>query len=51
MAVAVGMNVWFAVTSVQVWRQRTDEAARRMFRVSLAYLFSLYLAMLIDLLF
>ena len=51
MAVAVGMNVWFAVSSLQVWRQRTDEAARRMFRVSLVYLFSLYLAMLIDLLF
>jgi len=51
MAVAIGMNAWFTLSSVQVWRQRTDEAARRMFRVSLVYLFSLYLAMLIDLLF
>ena len=50
LAVAIGMNLWFTVSSVQVWRQRTDEAAQRMFRVSLAYLFSLYLAMLIDLL-
>jgi protoheme IX farnesyltransferase len=50
MAVAIGMNAWFVMASVGVLRQRTDEAARRMFHVSLAYLFSLYLAMLIDLL-
>jgi heme O synthase-like polyprenyltransferase len=31
-------------------RQRTDDAARRMFRVSLAYLFSLFAAMLVELL-
>jgi heme O synthase-like polyprenyltransferase len=34
---------------VQLATQRTDAAARRMFHVSLAYLFSLYFAMLIDL--
>ena len=48
--VAVGMNVWFVVSSIKVLRRRTDEAAQRMFRVSLAYLFALYLAMLVDLL-
>jgi heme O synthase-like polyprenyltransferase len=35
---------------VQVLKLRTDDAARRMFRVSLAYLFSLFAAMLADLL-
>ena len=49
MAVAIGMNGWFVLSSIQVMRQRSDEAARKMFHVSLAYLFSLYLAMLIDL--
>ncbi len=49
-AVAIGMNAWFVVSSFQVLRRRTEEAAQRMFRVSLAYLFSLFLAMLIDLL-
>ena len=48
--VAIGMNAWFVASALQVLRQRTDEAAQRMFRVSLAYLFSLYLAMLVDLL-
>jgi protoheme IX farnesyltransferase len=49
MTVAVGMNAWFVISSVQLATQRTDAAARRMFHVSLAYLFSLYFAMLIDL--
>ena len=49
MTVAVGMNAWFVISSIQLARQRTDEAARWMFHVSLAYLFSLYFAMLIDL--
>jgi len=48
--VAVAMNVWFAASCFQVLRQRTDESAQKMFRVSLAYLFALYLAMLVDLL-
>ena len=37
-------------SSIQLARQRTEEAARRMFHVSLPYLFSLCLAMLVDLL-
>jgi protoheme IX farnesyltransferase len=50
LAVALGANAWFIGAAVQVLRQRTDEAARRMFRVSLAFLFSLFLAMLAELL-
>ena len=50
LAVAVGMNAWFIDASIRVLREQTDAAAQWMFYVSLAYLFSLYLAMLIDLL-
>ncbi len=50
LAIALGANAWFIWSSVQVLRQRTDDAARRMFRVSLAYLFSLFAAMLAELL-
>jgi protoheme IX farnesyltransferase len=50
LAVALGANAWFVWSSVQVLRLRTDDAARRMFRVSLAYLFSLFAAMLVELL-
>jgi protoheme IX farnesyltransferase len=50
LAVALGANAWFIGSAVQVLRQRTDDAARRMFRVSLAYLFSLFAAMLVELL-
>lgn len=47
--VALGVNAWFIASAIQVLRQRTDEAARRMFRVSLVFLASLFVAMLIDL--
>ncbi|MGH0032737.1 MAG: heme o synthase [Myxococcota bacterium] len=50
-AVALGMNAWFTASAVSVLRRRTDEAARHMFLVSLAYLFSLFLAMNVELLF
>ncbi len=49
MTVAVVVNIWFVISSIQLARQRTDEAARRMFHVSLAFLFSICFAMLIDL--
>jgi len=49
-AVALGMNAWFIASSVRLLRERTDDAARRMFHVSLAYLFSLFLAMNVELL-
>ena len=50
LAVALAVNAWFVWAAVQVLRLRTDDAARRMFRVSLAHLFSLFAAMLADLL-
>jgi protoheme IX farnesyltransferase len=46
---AIGLNLWFVAVQVQLMRERTDAAARRVFFVSLAYLFLLYLAMLADL--
>jgi protoheme IX farnesyltransferase len=50
LAVALGMNAWFVATVVRLLRERSDEAARRVFRVSLAYLFSLFIAMNVELL-
>jgi len=50
LAVALAANAAFIAAAVAVLRQRTDAAARRMFRVSLAYLFSLFTAMLVELL-
>jgi protoheme IX farnesyltransferase len=49
MIVAVAMNAWFVMSSIQLAKQRTDDAARRMFHVSLVYLSSICVAMLIDL--
>jgi protoheme IX farnesyltransferase len=50
LAVALGVSAWFIWAAVEVLRLRTDDAARRMFRVSLAHLFSLFAAMIADLL-
>jgi heme o synthase len=50
LAVAVGMNAWFVASVVRLLRERDDAAARRVFHVSLAYLFSLFLAMNVELL-
>jgi protoheme IX farnesyltransferase len=50
LAVALGMNAWFVWSAVRVLRERSDAAARRMFHVSLAYLFSLFLAMNVEIL-
>jgi protoheme IX farnesyltransferase len=49
-AVALGMNLWFVASVLQLRRARSDAAARRTFRVSLAYLFSLFVAMNVELL-
>jgi protoheme IX farnesyltransferase len=49
-AVAIGMNGWFVFSVLRLLREQTPEAARRVFRVSLAYLFSLFIAMNVDLL-
>jgi protoheme IX farnesyltransferase len=45
LVVALAANAWFITSTLQLIRQQTDEAARRTFRVSLAYLFSLLIAM------
>ena len=50
LAVAIGMNLWFVASVVRLLRVQTPEAARRVFRVSLAYLFSLFVAMNVELL-
>jgi protoheme IX farnesyltransferase len=42
-------NAWFLWAAIQVVRLKTHDAARKMFRVSLGYLFSIFGAMLIDL--
>ena len=47
--VAIAVNVWFVGSAVRVLRERTDASAQAMFRVSLGYLFSLFMAMLVDL--
>lgn len=49
-AVALGMNAWFIIATLRLLRERTPDAARRVFRVSLAYLFALFVAMNVDLL-
>ncbi|MEE8581861.1 MAG: heme o synthase [Myxococcota bacterium] len=49
LAVALTVSAWFIWHAVRVLRLRTDAAARRMFHVSLAYLFSLFLALLVEL--
>ena len=47
--VASGLGAWFVWHSVRVLREQTDAAARRMFGVSLLYLFALFATMLVDL--
>jgi protoheme IX farnesyltransferase len=47
-AVALALGAWFAWHAVRVLRERDDAAARRMFHVSLVYLFALFAAMLVD---
>lgn len=49
LACALALNAWFVGSSAWLIRTRTDDAARRVFRVSLAYLALLYGAMLADL--
>jgi protoheme IX farnesyltransferase len=47
--VASAAGLWFLYRSVRLFRERTDEAAQGVFRVSLAFLFAVFLAMLLDL--
>ncbi len=47
---ALGLNAWFVGAGIRLIRERSDEAARRVFFTSLAYLYLLYFAMIADLL-
>jgi protoheme IX farnesyltransferase len=47
--VASVAGLWFLYRSVCLFRERTDDAARGVFRVSLVFLFAVFLAMLVDL--
>jgi len=49
LATAIGVNAWFIWAAVNLLRERDDTAARRMFHVSLAYLFTLFFAMNVEL--
>lgn len=48
LAVALLLDGWFVWHAVRVLRERTRGAARRLFHVSLVYLFALFVAMLVD---
>ena len=48
LAAALVLDAWFVWHAIRVLRERTDAAARRLFHVSLVYLFGLFLAMLVD---
>jgi len=45
---ALVLDGWFVWHVVNVLRERTEAAARRLFHVSLVYLFALFLAMILD---
>ncbi len=46
---ALGLGAWFLYHGVRLMREKSDEAARRVFRVSLIYLMTLFVAMIADL--
>jgi protoheme IX farnesyltransferase len=48
-AVAGGVGAWFLYRAWRLFQERTDDAARGVFRVSLIFLFVVFLAMLLDL--
>ena len=49
-AVACPMGLWFLYRSYRLFQERTDDAARDVFRVSLVFLGTVFMAMLLDLL-
>ena len=48
-AVAAASGAWFLYRAVRLFQERTDEAAQGVFRVSLVFLFAVFLALLVDL--
>ncbi len=49
-AIAGSAGLWFLYRAVRLFRERTDAAARGVFRVSLGFLAAVFVAMLLDLL-
>ena len=47
--VSASAGVWFLYRAWRLFQERTDEAAQGVFRVSLVFLFTVFLALLIDL--
>lgn len=47
--VALGAGGWFLYRAWRLFEERTDEAAQDVFRVSLGFLFAVFLALLVDL--
>ncbi len=48
LGVALALDAWFVFHAVRVLRQRSDAAAKRMFHVSMVFLFGLFATMLVD---
>ena len=48
LGVALVLDAWFVFHAVRVLRQRSDAAAKRMFHVSLVFLFGLFATMVVD---
>jgi protoheme IX farnesyltransferase len=48
LAAAIPLDAWFVWLAVRVLRERSEEAARSMFHVSLVFLFALFFSMLLD---
>jgi protoheme IX farnesyltransferase len=45
---AGGLSLMFTLSAVRVWRDETDRSARQMFAFSLAYLFLIFMLLLVD---
>ncbi len=48
LGVALALDAWFVFHAVRVLRQGSDAAAKRMFHVSMVFLFGLFATMLVD---
>jgi len=48
LAVALGLGALFLATSLRVWRDHRDRVAMRNFKVSILYLFFLFVALIVD---
>jgi protoheme IX farnesyltransferase len=49
-SIACPMGLWFLYRSYRLFQERTDDAARGVFRVSLVFLGAVFMAMILDLL-